>query len=163
MCHRIIKVCWKKTLHQEMPINLTRSDQFQARVSKQSVTVILLSFRTDRSGQTVQTQIRLRSSLIRVYTICSRSSLIRVYTVCNFLCLFWMHYSKEKPSYLTFRVITANFRVSEILGFLRYLIRGAPGHAWGSCDDIACINILQSYFQNFNFNLLLKDFLFFQT
>ena len=31
-----------------------------------------------------------------------------------------MHYSKEKPSCSTFRVITANFRVSEILGFLRY-------------------------------------------
>ena len=47
------------------------------------------------------------------------SSLIRVYTVCNSLCIIWMHYSKEKPSCLTFRVITANFRVSEILGFLR--------------------------------------------
>ena len=48
-----------------------------------------------------------------------RSSLIRVYPVCNSLCIFWMHYSKEKPSCSTFRVITANFRVSEILGFLR--------------------------------------------
>ena len=65
-------------------------------------TVIFLSFRTDRSGQTVQTQIRL---------------LLRFYTVCNSLCIFWMHYSKEKPSCSTFRVITANFRVSEILGF----------------------------------------------
>ena len=34
-----------------------------------------------------------------------------------------MHYSKENPSCSTFRVITVNFRVSEILGFLRY-IRG---------------------------------------
>ena len=34
---------------------------------------------------------------------------------------FGMHYSKEKPSCSTFRVITENFRVlSEILGFLRY-------------------------------------------
>ena len=41
------------------------------------ITVIFLSFRTDRSGQTVQTQIRL----------------LRVYTVCNPLCIFWMHYS----------------------------------------------------------------------
>ena len=48
------------------------------------------------------------------------SSLIRVYAVCNSLCIFWMHYSKEKPSCSTFRVITADFRVSEILGFLRY-------------------------------------------
>ena len=46
-------------------------------------------------------------------------SLIRVYTVCNSLCIFWMHYSKERPSCSTFRVITANFWVSEILGFLR--------------------------------------------
>ena len=36
------------------------------------------------------------------------------------LCMFWMHYSKEKPSCSTFRVITANFLVSEILGLLRY-------------------------------------------
>ena len=33
-----------------------------------------------------------------------------------------MHYSKERPSSSTFRVITANFQVSEILGFLRYVI-----------------------------------------
>ena len=65
---------------------------------------MFLSFRTDRSGQSVQTQI----------------SLIRVYTVCNFLCIFWMHYSKEKSFCSTFRVITANFWVSEILGCLRY-------------------------------------------
>ena len=50
---------------------------------------MILSFRTDRPGQTVQTQIRL-------------------------------HYSKEKPSCLTFRVITTNFLVSEILGFWWY-------------------------------------------
>ena len=66
------------------------------------------------------------------------------WSVCNSLCIFWMHYSKEKPScttfrgerggsvveltgtlslntnkQTTFRVITANFRVSEILGFLQ--------------------------------------------
>ena len=32
------------------------------------ITIFFLSFRTDRSGQTVQTQIRLL--LIRVYTVC---------------------------------------------------------------------------------------------
>ena len=68
------------------------------------ITVMFLSFRTDRSGQTVKTQIRL----------------LRVYTVCNSLCIFWMHYAKETPSCSTFRVITANFRVSKILGLLRY-------------------------------------------
>ena len=62
------------------------------------------SFRTDRCRQTVQTQIIL----------------LRVYTVCNSLFIFWMHNSKETPSCSTFRVITIHFRVSEILGFLRY-------------------------------------------
>ena len=76
-------------------------------------TVMFLSFRTDRSAQTVQTQIR---------QLLEELSLIRVYTVCNSLCIFWMHYSKETPSYSTFRVIIANFRVSQILVFLRYAI-----------------------------------------
>ena len=31
------------------------------------------------------------------------------YTVCNSLCIFWLHFSKEMPSYSTFRVITTNF------------------------------------------------------
>ena len=79
--------------------------QKQLTLNGERGTVIFLSFRTDRSGQTVQTQ---------------RSSLIRVYTVCNSLYIFWMHYSTEKPSCSTFWVITINFRVSEILGFLRY-------------------------------------------
>ena len=35
--------------------------------------------------------------------------------------LFGVHYSLVKPSCLTFRVITANFMVSEFLGFLRYV------------------------------------------
>ena len=56
-------------------------------------TIMILSFRTDRSGQTVQTQIRL----------------IRVYTICNSGCIFWVHYSLVKPSGWNFRVITANF------------------------------------------------------
>ena len=66
-------------------------------------TVLFLSFRTDRSGQTVQIQIRLL--------------LIGVYTVCISLCIFWMHYSKEKPFRSTFWGITSNYLVSEILGF----------------------------------------------
>ena len=36
------------------------------------------------------------------------------------LCIFWMHYSKEKPSCSIFRVVSANFQVTKILGFLRY-------------------------------------------
>ena len=46
-----------------------------------------------------------------------RSSLIEVYTVCNSLGIFWMHYSKKKPSCSTFRVITPNFWMSKILRF----------------------------------------------
>ena len=53
-------------------------------------TIMILSFRTDRSGQTVQIQIRL---------------LIRVYTVCNSICIFLMHYSMAKSPCSNFRVI----------------------------------------------------------
>ena len=72
--------------------------------------VMFQSFRTDRSGQTVQTQIRR--------AVWSRSTLFAIPSAS-----FLMHYSKERPSCSTFRVVTANFRVSEILeilGFLRY-------------------------------------------
>ena len=57
-------------------------------------TVMFLSFRTDRSGQTVQTQ---------------TSSLIRVYTVCYSVCIVWTHYSMVEPHSSNFRVITTNF------------------------------------------------------
>ena len=65
-------------------------------------TVMILSFRTDGSGQTVQTQ-------------------IRVYTVCKFVCIFWMHYSTVNPSCSNFRVITANVLVVQI--FLIFTVR----------------------------------------
>ena len=53
---------------------------------------MILSFRTDRPGQTVQTQIRL----------------LRVYTVCHFVCIVWTHYSMVEPHSSNFRVITTN-------------------------------------------------------
>ena len=59
-------------------------------------TVMILSFRTDMPGQTVQTQIRLRSSLIRVYT------------VFHSICIVWTHYSMVDPHSSNFRVITTN-------------------------------------------------------
>ena len=59
-------------------------------------TVMILSFRTDMPGQTVQTQIRL-------------SSVISVYTVCHFDCIVWTHYSMVEPHSSNFRVITTNF------------------------------------------------------
>ena len=58
--------------------------------------VMIQSFRTDRSGQTVQTQIRL---LIMVYIFTVLSGSFGHITL------------KEKPSCSTFRVITANFLV----------------------------------------------------
>ena len=57
--------------------------------------VMILSFRTDMPGQTVQTQIRLL--------------LIRVYTVCHSFCVVWIHYSMVEPHSSNFRVITTNF------------------------------------------------------
>ena len=66
---------------------------------------MILSFWTDRPGQTVQTQ-------------------IRVYTVCNTLCVFWIHYSKVKPSCSTFRVFTTNF--SGVRNFRNFLVADQP-------------------------------------
>ena len=54
---------------------------------------MILSFRTDRPGQIVHTQIRL---------------LIRVYTVCPSVCIVWTHYSMVEPHSSNFRVITTN-------------------------------------------------------
>ena len=59
-------------------------------------TVMILSIRTDTPGQTVQTQIRLLRSLIRVYTIC------------HSVCIVWTHYSVVEPHSSNFRVIKTN-------------------------------------------------------
>ena len=60
---------------------------------------MILSFRTDRPGQTVQTQIRLLLE----------DSLIRVYTVCHSVCIVWTHYTMVQPHSSNFRVITTIF------------------------------------------------------
>ena len=44
-----------------------------------------------------------------VYIIMIRSSLIRVYTVCHSACIIWTHYSLVEPHSSNFRVITTNF------------------------------------------------------
>ena len=73
----------------------------------ETCTVMILSFRTDMPWQTVQTQIR--------------SSLIRVYTVCHSICIVWTHYSMVEPLSSNFRVITKKkFWVSKYLVNLRY-------------------------------------------
>ena len=60
---------------------------------------MILSFPTDRSGQTVQNQISLLLD----------ESKIRAYTGCNSVCIIWMHYFMKKPPCLNFRVFTASF------------------------------------------------------
>ena len=54
---------------------------------------------TDRSEQTVSTQIKLLLE----------EQVIRVYTVSHSVCTFWTHYSTIKPLCSNFRVITAIF------------------------------------------------------
>ena len=92
MLCRIIIVCFHITRYHNYP--------------RYWCTVLFLSFQTDRSRQTVQTQIR--------------SSLIRVCTVCYFVYIFWTHFSTVKPRCSNFRMITTIFSVSEFLGFLLY-------------------------------------------
>ena len=73
------------------------------------VTIMIVSFRTDRSGQIVQTQIRLL--------------LLKEQSDQGLHCLqIPPHlYSKVKLPCSTLRVITAHFWVSEFLGVLRYI------------------------------------------
>ena len=61
-------------------------------------TLMILSFRTDTPGQTVQTQIRLP----------------RVYTVCHSVCIVWTHYSMVEPHSSNLRVITTIFSCPNI-------------------------------------------------
>ena len=69
------------------------------------------SFRTDWSGRTVLTQIRLGSSLIKVSTV--RHS----------ICIILINNFIENPYLSNLRVINAFFLVSEFLGSFRHLIR----------------------------------------
>ena len=71
--------------------------------------VMILRFWTDWSLQTVKTQIR--------------SSLIRVYTVCHCVCIFWTHYSIVKPCCSNFRMITANFSGVQIFRSFTVVMR----------------------------------------
>ena len=67
-------------------------------------TVIFLSFRTDRSGLTVQTQIRLlleEQSDQGLHSL--RSSLIKVCTVCHSVWIVWAHYSMVEPHSSNFK------------------------------------------------------------
>ena len=57
---------------------------------------MILSFRADRSGQNSADPVQTAPK-------------IRVYTVCHSVCIFWTHYSRVKPLYSDFRVITTYF------------------------------------------------------
>ena len=74
-------------------------------------TIMILSFRTDRSMQIVQTQ-------------------IRVYTVCHSVCSFRTHYTKVKPLCSTFRVITANFSVVRIFRNFTVILENPECHCF---------------------------------
>ena len=69
------------------------------------VTVMIPSFRTYRSGQTVQTQITLLLE--------EQSSLFAIPSAS-----FWRHFSSVRPVCLNFWVITAIFWLSKNLGVL---------------------------------------------
>ena len=55
-------------------------------------TEMILSFLTDRSEQTLETQ-----------------NTIRIYTVCHFACIFWTYYSMVKTPCSNVKMITKNF------------------------------------------------------
>ena len=61
-----------------------------------STHVMILCFWTDRSRQTVLTQIGLLL----------KRNLTSIYPVCNSICIFWMHYSVAKPHCSNVRIIT---------------------------------------------------------
>ena len=94
-------------------------------------TVMTLKFWTDRSGQTVQTRIKLLL----------RKSLIRVYTVCHSVSIFLTHQSIVKPPCSNFRVITANVSGVSILGFLQYIIGDNPRSQglWDGATYLSCL------------------------
>ena len=92
--------------------DLTKPERFIL-VTSELHTVMILSFWTDRSGQTVQTQITLLLKeqfekglhCLHPWRFWDRSDPI----VCNSHCIFWTHYSTVKPLSSNFRVITAAF------------------------------------------------------
>ena len=67
-------------------------------------TVMILKFRTDRSGQTVWTQIR---GLLEEHSDQG--------TVCHSVNIIWPHHSVVKPHYPNLRILTAISWVSENL------------------------------------------------
>ena len=75
--------------------------------------VMILNFRTDRCGHTVQTQIRL----LWPKSYC----LIRVFTVCYSICIFSRYHAMVEPLSLNFRLFTVKLMGVRNLGTLQYL------------------------------------------
>ena len=97
----------------------------------------ILSFRTDTTLQTVQTQIRL---LLRI-------SLIRVYTVCHCVCIFWTHYSMVEPNSSNIRIFTATFSSVPIfiiltVGFLQQYSLPVPPTIVMVIRSISCLSLV---------------------
>ena len=108
-------------------------------------TVMILSFRTDMPGQTVQTRIRLLLE-------------IRVYTVCHSVCIVWTHCSIVEPHDSNFRVIRTNFlgvrifRIFTVLPFSISIIAGLKSvilgwHSLGLVDSIGMGNGIKPVFK----------------
>ena len=113
-----------KTINPSLLVVLHETYWFVRKMFRRSLfsatnTVMILSFRTDRSWQTVQTQIRLLLE--------DQSD--RVYTVCNSVCIFWTHDSKVEPHCSIFRISTAVFWVSEFVWVLRCYLCSTRSHA----------------------------------
>ena len=95
---------------------------------------MILSFWTDRFGQTVQTQIRLEEQ--------SHQGLH---------CIFRIHYSVVKQYCPNFRILQQFFRVSRILGFLWYyekLDEGEYGGIIGLFYILFTVSVIKGWLQD---------------
>ena len=133
---------------------------------------LMLSFRTDRSGQTMQTQIR---QLLE-----EQSDQDSVYIVCHSVCIFWTHYSVLKRYCSTFRIFTSfsgvwifrNFTVTPIPSRKLLRIKVTPdlhptysknGGNLGlvlKMKNIACISILLTKHVKYTYLYLFKFVLY---
>ena len=76
-------------------------------------TILILSFRTDRSGCRCRSDCSQRSDC----------SLIRVYIICHSLCNFWTHYSIVKWCCFNFRIFKAIFSGFQIFRIFMVVLK----------------------------------------
>ena len=77
---------------------VVRVNSFLPAYLLREITVVILNFWKDRSGQTVQTQIRLHLTW--------RCSLIKVCTVCYSIYFSWRYHTMVEPLELNFKALT---------------------------------------------------------